>query len=715
MDKRIASPKIRENHFARTLIGLLESWEEELAIVNGVLYVDFPLFRDESSTDSFFRPTLIFSSKSHGIVVIEPLTHVGKDASEQLLIRDEKLSQIDSILFGKFLKSPSLRSGKRDLAFPLTTIIFTDARVNTSLPDTSQNLVADSREKLKQVLFELRSPELSDLQWNELTSILEGSKGIIRPVERRTGNLKEGSRGAILTQLEHKIANFDKDQRLAAITLVDGPQRIRGLAGSGKTIVLAMKAAHIHLHNPKAKILFTFWTKSLYDLAKTLITRFYRQFAEQDPNWENIHILHAWGGRTIEGVYYNACIENERMPIALREVPSSTKDAFGYVCDRLCSEKELEQKYDYILIDEGQDFPAAFYKLCFALAKGGPTDRNIIWAYDELQTIMNTQVQNVEETFGYLADSTPKMDLARAQEQLSQDLLPHDIVLHKCYRNPPEILLTAHSIGFGIYSKQPVQMLENADHWKDLGYEIEKGQCIPGEETVIVRPESNSPLNLSEYAPRDEIIKYHSATSFADELGWITAEIFAFLDDGLLPEDILVVCLDDRNARNYFSSLSERLAEKGVAVNNVLSTPYVEPHFVLDNHVTLSTVYRAKGNEAALVLAVGIDALAFESHQRRIRNRLFTTFTRSKAWLRVSGLAPSANVFFREIEKTLQHFPRMQFLYPNLSDIELIQRDLSEKSQKLDKLRQLVFDLGLSDLSEAEVIRALKGTRKKEP
>ena len=87
-----------------------------------------------------------------------------------------------------------------------------------------------------------------------------------------------------------------------------------GLSGSvdwpdqEKTVVLAMKAALTHLRHPKASIAFTFHTKSLYQHVRRLITRFYRQYNDQDPDWDRLHVLHAWGGRSTPGIYYNACL-----------------------------------------------------------------------------------------------------------------------------------------------------------------------------------------------------------------------------------------------------------------------------------------------------------------------------------------------------------------------------------------------------------------------
>src|SRR5690606_17817387 len=154
-------------------------------------------------------------------------------------------------------------------------------------------------------------------------------------------NLKDSkdfknSKGAILSAIENEIYNFDLEQKRAALFILDGPQRIRGLAGSGKTVILSMKAALIHLQNPDANVLYTYYTKSLHDVVKNLITRFYRQFADRDPNWSKINIMHAWGGKYMEGVYYNACKNNSITPIDLSQARINNKEQpFKYVCEEL--------------------------------------------------------------------------------------------------------------------------------------------------------------------------------------------------------------------------------------------------------------------------------------------------------------------------------------------------------------------------------------------
>ena len=63
-------------------------------------------------------------------------------------------------------------------------------------------------------------------------------------------------------------------RKRAAFEIPDGPQRIRGLAGSGKTVVLALKAAYLHSQHPSWHIAVTFYTRALAQQYKEMITNF---------------------------------------------------------------------------------------------------------------------------------------------------------------------------------------------------------------------------------------------------------------------------------------------------------------------------------------------------------------------------------------------------------------------------------------------------------
>ena len=108
---------------------------------------------------------------------------------------------------------------------------------------------------------------------------------------------------------EKEIANLDEWQKKAALEVPDGPQRIRGLAGTGKTIVLALKAAYLHTQYPDWNILITFYTRSLRQQYVELIEKFVNDFSGEKPDWDHLNVLHSWGSQAEDGVYYRLAKE----------------------------------------------------------------------------------------------------------------------------------------------------------------------------------------------------------------------------------------------------------------------------------------------------------------------------------------------------------------------------------------------------------------------
>ena len=120
---------------------------------------------------------------------------------------------------------------------------------------------------------------------------------------RRESATKAGSFGDVLNEIEREVSKLDQWQKQAAIESPDGPQRVRGLAGSGKTIVLALKAAYLHAMNPDWTIAVTFHTRSLYQQFTDLIRRFSFEYTNDEPNWDRLRVRHAWGGANRDGIY----------------------------------------------------------------------------------------------------------------------------------------------------------------------------------------------------------------------------------------------------------------------------------------------------------------------------------------------------------------------------------------------------------------------------
>ncbi|MCG9665815.1 ATP-binding domain-containing protein [Vibrio mediterranei] len=703
MQTVITSKRFEDERLAKLVVETLYDQSANLNLEDAVLYFGFPKFYGYES-ETLKASDLILLSKRHGVLALR-FTHVDKNSDAEDM--EDEWDQFRSLIFSNLYDSRVLRRKKKrsqELCIPFDAYFYVDSDVEICGDD--EDLFISSIDSLYRTLTSMSDAldeEMTDEQFNECRAILEGTKALSSDLQRSVSESDESSKAYTLMKLEEEIKNFDIAQRNSAVSIIEGPQRIRGLAGSGKTVVLAMKAAHIHMEEPDKKILFTFYTKSLYVHVKNLITRFYRHYKKVDPNWDNLQIKHAWGGSGVDGVYYSSCVNNGiptiRFPDAKNQNPA---DPFGYVCEKAIASGKLREEYDYVLMDEAQDMTSAFFKLVYRITRGSKDSKNIIWGYDELQNIFRVKTRSPSELFGKDQNGVDYIDLERSSAGLPE-YLENDIVLRKCYRNPKEVLIAAHALGFGLYRNDdcPVQNLEDGEHWEDVGYNVLEGDFTVGSQIRLERPDKNSPLSISQYETPEEVIKYRSFANASEECDWVVANIASLMGEGLNAEDIMIIALDDQNARRYFNEISIKLREANVQANNVLLNPYNSKSFIEKGQVTMSTIHRAKGNEAPAVIILGIDSLYFSRGSRFSRNRIFTAFTRAKAWLRVSGVGKYADYFLDELKEALDLSPQLVFIQPDPEHIETLQRDLSEKSQQYKKLKREYEEqlelLGISD------------------
>ncbi len=706
LNKTILSQNYYNDQITQELIDNIEN--NIPGLDEATLYYEFPLIKDDNGT--IFTSSIMIISKYYGVLLFKCDDISKQRTGNEMSELDDLLNNIDDVIFSKLIKTPNkkFKLAKRQLSFNVSSALYIP-KYNEQLEAIQSEVIRNNNELIK-FFNESKCDEISDDVLDEIYSVIDSSTAMVRPKHRDVAANDTTSRAYVLKQLESEIAKFDDKQKYAALSQLEGPQRIRGLAGSGKTIILCMKAAILHFKNPNAKILYTFKTKSLYDYIEHLITRFYKSLTDGlNPDFDNaIQIRHAWGGHNIKGVYYEACSNNNIAPKDFSEAFFHGKDPFDFVCNDLLTQTngKLNKTYDYVLIDEAQDFKPSFYQICREIV----SNDCIVWCYDELQNIFEVDIQDTVKTFSnnYGAGGINLGEL----QQLYPDM-DNDIVLPRSYRNPKEILVMAHAIGFGIYNDKLIQMLQNNDHWYDLGYEVKQGNPKDGDHMIIERRPECSPLILNNYNNPDEIIKGYSAPNFSGEINWVCNEIItAINEEKLRADDIIVISIDDRNSKNYFNSISAILNQQGIATLN-LSDNFYQKGFTQDDCVTLSTVYKAKGNEAAMVFVVGCDVVEDEKDDRTMRNKLFTAFTRAKAWLRISGMQIENSSLVNEIKKIKERNFVLDFTYKSAYTI---QRDLNSANQKKAKQRKLKEEIiekvkkaGLNSEDLDEIMNMIKG------
>lgn len=467
-----------------------------------------------------------------------------------------------------------------------------------------------------------------------------------------------------------KIAQFDYDQMAASLTITEKSERIRGLAGSGKTVLLAMKAARLHRRFPEKKIAFVFYTKSLYSQATNLIRKYYNQIADDEPNWDNLKVLHSWGGTTTgEGFYSYVCKEHGIVPKTFRQGDLASN------CKELLDYYDLHPIFDCVLVDEAQDFPLEFFLLVEHVVR---PPKKIVIAYDELQTTNDIHIPEFEQLFGS-TNGNPNIVLEPQ----------YDYILKKSYRNTLEVLLTAFSFGFGFYHNI-TQIIQDNTTWEALGFECASA-LTSGKEIIIHRPPKNSPNSISEFFPSQKPVDYDIFTSQDQQTTEISQKICSIINDQKVrPTDILVVDIR-MNKNKVLNEIQYKLQGLGVD-SHIPGVVSDARDFFVDSRVTLTTPRNAKGNEVPIVFVVGCEDIYSKtnmSQQRQSRNFMFISITRSKGWVYLSAVGRVKGVFFEEIKQIQRNLPDMKFIYPS-----------EDKIQELAKIDFLTNNPGAKLLDE---------------
>ncbi len=685
---------------------------------DGILYIGYPII---GTVEGAYPIDALWVSPKQGLVVFNLIE--GKELGNYQDCQDDSYNKVEARL-----KGHRELVCKRQLQVLINIITFAPAIVKLSIDDVdiadypvcNENTLTD---QIREIHW--RYPEY----YERLISVLQ-SVSMIRKSRKKREVKHTTSRGAKLQKLEESIANLDNAQGRAVIETVEGVQRIRGLAGSGKTIVLALKAAYLHAQHPEWKIAVTFNTRSLKGQLRQLINSFYIEQTSMEPDWDNLQIIHAWGSSSrTPGIYYNFCVENgiECSDYSSARSQYGRNMAFSGVCERAISEVEsVAPMYDVILIDEAQDFPVSFLQLCYKILC---EPKRLVYAYDELQNLNLQSLPSPEELFGTNDKGTPNVRFTYESDGTSKQ----DIILEKCYRNSRPALVSAHALGFGIYREPDafsgiglVQMFEQKSLWEEIGYSVIDGELEDGRRVVLARTEKSSPKFLESHSPTHDLILFKSFKTKQDQDIWVANEIEKNLrEDELRADDIIVINPDPITTKDAVASIRKILYDKGIQshVAGVDSSPDV--FFDNDNDsVAFTGIYRAKGNEAAMVYVVNAhdcfradDINTLNSDNAKIRNRLFTAMTRSKAWVRVVGIGKPMENLEEEYRKVEEKDFTLDFVYPTEEQrkhLNIVNRDVSNAGkEKITRSRKTVNDL-IQDFEKGQLYPEDLGAEQRE-
>lgn len=627
---------------------------------NETLYLGYPL---SANAESKVTVDALLLSEQLGLIAF-----VFSKAEDTALIVEEQ-GELYFQLINTLTQYPSLRKG-RSLAFEPHVISITP---NTIDGDVDDEYILTTFDRLLQTLSEI--PEFNVDYYKVLAESLQ-KVASIKPRKKRENVKSIGSKGDIIKKIEKEIANLDQWQKKAALEIVDGPQRIRGLAGSGKTIVLALKAAYLHAQFPEWDIVVTYYTRSLWQQYRDLITKFVFEFSRDEPNWDKLHLFHAWGSQSEQGLYSEIAHSIGQVPInfANAKMKFGRDNAFLGICNELNEiiPTNYEPLYDLLLIDEAQDMPAPFFKLAYKCVK---KPKRIVWAYDELQNLSSSTMPSIEEMFGCDDNGKTLVELKNEQDEPLQD-----IILPVCYRNPPWALALAHSLGFGIYRDRLVQHFDTLELWEDIGYKKDKGSLSFGKKVTLSRRPDATPNYFYDLLDPNDVIQTKCFSDVDMQYDYVAKQIKKNItEDELDPDDILVIFPSVIYAKSQYQRFLQHLARYSIS-SMLAGVTNDRDIFRIPGSISCSAIYRAKGNEAPMVYIVNADCCYEGVELIKLRNTIFTAITRSRAWVRIYGVGSVMDGLISEIQKFKNSEYVLDFKIPTQTEMKRLRTINRERS-----------------------------------
>ncbi|MHB9861051.1 DEAD/DEAH box helicase [Streptomyces sp. YIM S03343] len=637
-------------------------------IDEGTIYLGYPVL---ATSDNRVEVDALLVSRERGLVAFLLADGMPGNESEwaDFVASQDRLYVV---LESTLRKHDSLRSG-RQLAVTINTVTVFASPVGE--PPAGSEGTYLGFEEIADWISELPSvdPDIERALQAALQRVTT-----IKPAKKRASVQLESSRGAVLKEIERGIANLDRWQKAAAIETPEGPQRIRGLAGSGKTVVLALKAAYLHAQHPDWRIAVTFHTRALYQQINDLITRFTFEYSNDRPDEQRLQIMHSWGSGARAGVY-------SEMAAALGETPRDYNYArtvygqgkeFQGICKELLAVAKQSNPapiFDVVLIDEAQDLPPEFFQLVYLFTK---EPKRIVWGFDELQKLSEAAMPGTDDLFGTGPSGESLVSLENGENEPRRD-----IVLPMCYRNTPWALATAHALGIGVYRVGGLlQHFDEPKLWKDIGYNVLRGDLRLGSRVTLERSQDSYPSYFPDLIQKEDSVVLRKFDEQAGQDAWVAAQIKKNLtEDELEADDIMIVLPDVRRAKSRAPRLMQALKARGINSHLVGVNSGVDRFFV-SGSVALGHIYRAKGNEAPMVYVIDAQMAASSYNAVTQRNTLFTAITRSRAWVRITGWGSDMDLIAGEVSKVKAKDFRLDFPIPTSAELKTLRHIYRDRS-----------------------------------
>ena len=249
--------------------------------------------------------------------------------------------------------------------------------------------------------------------------------------------------------MEDVIRVMDREQERVAEHLGTGYRVLRGVAGSGKTLVLAHRARHLHKHWSGWRILVLCFNRVLANALRTMVEPGKRL---EVTNIDRLayHLAERRGGRSESG------LPDASGGGRTRRVDGSDFDRRVLQATEVARGLPDSECFDAVLVDEAQDFDHLRLDLAYAMLKSDrllpdlarPDRDNFVMAYDVAQNVYHR---------GGARWNPPGVD-AQGRARTARG---RSTVFRKNYRNTREILDFA------------MNFLAGSQHWRSASVDLD--------------------------------------------------------------------------------------------------------------------------------------------------------------------------------------------------------------------------------------------------
>ncbi len=454
-----------------------------------------------------------------------------------------------------------------------------------------------------------------------------------------------------LEKIKQKIILFDGEQtRFIFENVKEHVLNVQGLAGTGKTELLFHKLKELYLENDTNKIAFTCYNKILANSLNKRVPDFfsYMKVNEQIEWNERLWVMPSWGSKTDKNSglysyitnYYNLTFNR------YNKYNMDLEEACKIALKELTNIENFETCFDYILIDESQDFPKNFFTLC--------------------EKVTNKQVIKVGDIFQNITDTVPSKDEA-------------DILLNRCYRTDNRNLMFSHALSMGLFEKNKKRWFEE-EEWGIIGYNYEK--LDNGKVQLSRTPTKRfDDVDHSEN-PFTRVIKCDNNINESRNISKLNDKVFETIKEikkinpQVRPHDIAVIYLNN-SSRMYelTHNLKVKLAQQGINSNFGYESKKVE-----DESIFITNRFNVKGLEFPFVICVENEGIREDYASR---NALYMAMTRSfiSSYLIIENIS---NEFYEILQNEIIKLEENNAL--------IINQPTHEEIKELDGLNMKVND-----------------------